>query len=274
MIDSTQNSPVEGFRLSPQQRSLWSLQQATQDTPFCAFSAIRIEGDLNASLLQQAVRELVSKHEILRTTFVRPPGIRSPFQVIGEAPQFSWSFVDLRILDDTQQELRLAEQLAQHRGQRLDFTHGPVLNLTLVKRAADVHVLLVALPALCSDSTTLASFTRELCAAYGRQEAQTEPLQYADFAEWQHELLEADDEDARAGKNHWQNLLDVAAAALTLPHEKRVVYPELFAPASVALELNSSAVEAFAREQGTSSSAVLFACWQALVWRLSVESES
>src|SRR6185369_7065012 len=89
------NSAIEGFRLSPQQRSLWALQQAAGGRAFRAFSVIRIEGELSAPLLQQAVEELVSRHEILRTTFVRPPGIKSPFQVISDAPQFSWTFVDL-----------------------------------------------------------------------------------------------------------------------------------------------------------------------------------
>src|SRR5262249_13729328 len=101
----------------------------------------------------------------------------------------------------------------------------------------------------------------------------TEPLQYADFAEWQHELLEADDKDAQTGKNHWRNLQDAAAPTLTLPHERRVVRSELFEPSSIPVDLNSASVEAFARAQGTSVSAVLFACWQAVVWRLIGETE-
>src|ERR1043165_3891379 len=131
---------VEGFRLSPQQRSLWALQQTAQGQPFRAFCIIRIAGKLSASRLQQAIEELVSKHEILRTTFVRPPGIKSPFQVIGEAPQFSWSFVYLSNVDATQQEIRIA----QDNNKYFDLAHGPLLKVTLIKRTADVHVLLVS----------------------------------------------------------------------------------------------------------------------------------
>ena len=105
-MELTTDSAVEGFRLSPQQRSLWSLQQTTQGQPFRAFSVIRIEGDLSAPLLRQAVEQLVERHEILRTTFVRPPGIKNPFQVIAEAPQFSWSFVDLSNVEVLPQELQ------------------------------------------------------------------------------------------------------------------------------------------------------------------------
>jgi amino acid adenylation domain-containing protein len=267
------DSSVEGFRLSPQQRNLWSLQQTVQGRAFRAFSAIRIDGDLSAPRLQQAVEELVSRHEILRTTFVRPPGIKNPFQVIGEAPQFSWSFVDLSGLDAGQQEISIAERIAEIRGKDFDLAHGPLLDLTLIKRDKDAHVLLVSLPALCGDSMTLTSFTGELCAAYARQEGSTEPMQYADFAEWQHELLEADNKDAQAGKNHWRSLQNVNAV-LTLPHEVRLPHPDRFEPASLSVDLNAIGVEAFAREQGASVSEVLFACWQALMWRLSGETES
>jgi amino acid adenylation domain-containing protein len=262
VMNATFESSMEGFRLSPQQRSLWSIQQSAEGEPFRAFSAIRIDGDLSAARLRQAVEELVSRHEVLRTTFVRPPGIKSPFQVIGDEAQFSWSYVDGSTFDAEQQE------------KPFDFTHGPLLHLTLIKRAADAHVLLVSLPALCSDSTTLANFTRELCGAYAGHEPSREPMQYADFAEWQHELLEADDKDAQAGKSHWRNLQDVDAQLLHLPHEKRVVRPALFEPASIAIDLNSARLDAFAREQDTPVSTVLFACWQALMWRLTGETES
>jgi len=272
VVDSGSNSPIEGFRLSPQQRSLWSLQQTAQGEPFRAFSAIRIDGDLSAARLQEAVGELVSRHEVLRTTFVRPPGIKSPFQVIGDEAQFSWSFVDLSGLVAGQQENSIAEEI--NAAQLFDLAHGPLLHLTLIKRAADAHVLLVSLPALCSDATTLANFTRELCGVYAGHEAPTEPMQYADFAEWQHELLEADDKDAQAGKSHWRNLRDVDAQVLSLPHEKRVVRSELFEPTSIAVDLDAAGLEAFAREQETLVSTVLFACWQALVWRLTGETES
>lgn len=254
-MDAIPNTAMEGFRLSPQQRSVWDLQQVAGGRGFRAFCVIRIDGDLSPTLLRQAVEEVVGRHEILRTTFVRPPGIKSPFQVIGDAPQFSWTFVDLGAFDAAQQESRTAEQIAQENDRSFDLAHGPLLHLTLIKRAASVHVLLVSLPALCSDSVTLANFTSELCRTYAGQDTPTEPMQYADFAEWQHELLEANDKDAHGGKN---NLQDVDATALTFPHEKRVVHPELFEPASIKVDLNSAGVEAFAREQGTSVSTVLF----------------
>ena len=161
-----QNSAVEGFRLSPQQRSLWSLQQTAEGQPFRALGAILLEGDLKPHVLQDAVQHIVSRHEILRTTFSRPPGIKTLFQVVGETSQFSWETVDLSSLDVTEQRLRIAEYFARERERPFDFDQGPLLRVTLIKQSGESHVLLVSLPALCGDSVSLANFTGELSRAY------------------------------------------------------------------------------------------------------------
>jgi len=278
-MQSTADSSVAGYRLSASQKTLWSLQQTTESHPFTAFGAILIEGPLNARRLQQAVEQLVRRHEILRTTFIRPAGIKTPFQVVAEEPRFLWSDVDVSDLEPTEQELRIAEQIAQHRDRHVDLVDGPVLSLVLIKRAANVQVLLVSLPALCGDSDTLANFTGELFDAYVNElkhKTAVDPMQYADFSEWQHELLEANDENARAGKSHWEDVQAAAGSPLTLPFENRVVGIQRFAPVSIPVELVSSQpqIETLAEEQGTSLSAVLLACWQAVVWRLAGEPDS
>ena len=202
------NSAVEGFRLSPQQRNLWSLQQTAGGQPFRMLSAILLDGDLQPHILQGAVQHIVSRNEILRTTFSRPPGIKTLFQVVGETSQFSWQTVDLSSLDVTEQRLRIAEYFAGESERPFDFDQGPLLRVTLIKQSSDRHVLLVLLPALCGDSISIANFTSELSRAYAsflnHHELTGELMQYADFAEWQNEQLEADNVDDSTGKTHWQ----------------------------------------------------------------------
>jgi len=144
----------EGFHLSPQQKNGWSLQQT-------AFSVIRVDGPLQVQLLESAVNTVVQRHEILRTTFHLAPGIKTPFQVVSPAAQFSWKNVDL-----TNQENRTAEYIAHERAQPFDYFQGPLLRVTLIKQSDTRHLLLVFLPALCADSATLANFISELSRAY------------------------------------------------------------------------------------------------------------
>src|SRR6185369_2411011 len=168
------SSKREGFHLSPQQKNLWSFQQ-TEDSQYRAFSMIRIEGPLQVLVLESAVNTVVQRHEILRTTFYLAPGIKTPFQVISPAPQFSWQSVDL-----TNQKKRIPEYIVHELAQPFDYFQGPLLRVTLIKQSDDRHFLLVLLPALCADSATLANFISELSHAYSATLNEDEPLQYAD----------------------------------------------------------------------------------------------
>src|SRR5690349_3192276 len=79
-----QTEPIAGFRLSPQQRRLWSLQQANQKMPRRAYVVFLLEGQLNTLALESAVREVVERNEILRTRFYRLDGLEFPVQLIND----------------------------------------------------------------------------------------------------------------------------------------------------------------------------------------------
>ena len=64
-----QKEIVQGFRLSPQQRHLWLLQQGEQCSPYRAQCAVLIEGALNVAIIKDALHKVVERHEILRTAF-------------------------------------------------------------------------------------------------------------------------------------------------------------------------------------------------------------
>jgi len=266
---------TEGFRLSQQQKGLWALQQEGSH-PYSAFSVICVEGLLQVQVLENAVNTVVQRHEILRTTFHLTPGIKTPFQVISPTPQFSWVSVDLSSFDPAQQEERIAEYTAREREQPFDYFQGPLLRVTLIKQSDARHLLLVSLPALCADSATLANFASELSRAYSAHLTRGEPLQYADYAEWQLELLDATDEQAAEGKDYWRKHQAGAAPSPVLPMQRRIVEPQEFVAGSVAVNLDGllEKIEALAQEQETSVATVLFAVWQALLWRLTAEMES
>jgi amino acid adenylation domain-containing protein len=250
----------EGFQLSPQQKSSWSFQQT-------AFSFIRLDGPLEVQVLESAVRTIVARHEILRTTFHLAPGIKTPFQVISPEPQFSWRSVDL-----TNQETGVAEYIIHERDQPFDYIHGPLLRVTLIKQSDDRHLLLVLLPTLCADSVTLANFISELSRAYSATLNEDEPLQYADYAEWQLELLDATDDQAVTGKDYWRK--QRTGASFVLPKQRRISKPQEFVPASFPFDLELEKIESLAQENETSVATVLFAAWQTFVWRLAGAMDS
>src|SRR5215207_5370534 len=81
---------VEGYRPSPQQRRVWSLQRrdeshASDATPYRAVCAVDIEGELDVRVLRAAVSDVVERQEVLRTTFRSVRGMSFPLQVVEDA---------------------------------------------------------------------------------------------------------------------------------------------------------------------------------------------
>ncbi|HEX3154977.1 MAG TPA: condensation domain-containing protein, partial [Candidatus Angelobacter sp.] len=77
--------PFEGYRLSPQQRRVWRLQQAESGRRYEARGALKIEDDLDIERLQAALQRVITGNEILRSVFVTVPGLGVPLQAVQGA---------------------------------------------------------------------------------------------------------------------------------------------------------------------------------------------
>jgi Condensation domain len=278
-----QADEIVGFRLSPQQRRLWSSQN---DPYFRVQASVLIAGDLQPTLLRKAVHAVVARHEILRTSFCCLPEFTFPLQVINETAEPCWESIDLSGLDEIDQARAIEEHFEQELSFRPDLSAGSLLRLSLLRLAAQKHLFLIGLPALCADARTLKNIAVEISRCYSVVDLPETPMQYADFSEWQNELLEAD--ETRVGREYWRNygtqLRDSPLLAGSLPFEKKPFLNssgghksgnptelEATSTASVRFSLSpeiTKKVDSLVREGNSSASGVLLGCWQILLWRL------
>jgi amino acid adenylation domain-containing protein/non-ribosomal peptide synthase protein (TIGR01720 family) len=273
-----QSLSIEGFRLSPQQKRLWLLQQAGHSQPYRAQCAVLIEGNLNTDTLEAAIQKVVERHEILRTNFQDLPGMNLPLQVIADNSLLAIRHHNIRDLSPEEQEAKI-EVLFQEASQlAFDFECGSVLDVSLVSLSPDKHLLLACLPAMNADLVTLRNLVGETSRFYAaslhNQELIDEPLQYVDIAEWQNELFEG--EEAELGKEYWRTKDLSCLAKWKLPQENPSVVKLGFEPKSISLTFNSERVtklEAIAQKYDTSISTLLQACWYVLLWRLTEQSD-
>ena len=259
--------PLHGFRLSPQQRRLWLQPGGRRAVAQCAVLVGGAPPDLRAAADAAAAR-----HEILRTTFRSPHGIKVPYQVVQARMAPAWKELSLAAVPVREQEDRIRQLLAEERSQEPDLENGPVLRLTLAELGPDRHALLVTLPLLCADSRTLRNLTRELLSGSGGEE---EVLQYADVSEWLNDLSgpEPGDENAEAARAFWRRQGFDGGELPPLPGERPAGGP--LDPLSVRLDLTAdlASLEACARSQEAALSDLLLAGWQTLLWRLGGEDE-
>ena len=208
---------LEGFAISSQQEHLWRLMRAAggSASPYVATCSIRIDGPLDRGLLRRALAWLVARHEILRTRFCRLPGLPLPIQVIHAAAVPRLPVVTLAALATAAPGAPGGQQLALAGvGELLslapfDLEREPLLRLVLVELRPGAHELLVSLPALCLDAASLRLLAAALASAYelarddgSVMEPAAQPLQYADYCQWQDELLA--ETEVAAAQAHWQ----------------------------------------------------------------------
>jgi amino acid adenylation domain-containing protein/FkbM family methyltransferase len=263
------------FRLSPQQKRIWALQQ--ESAAYRAQCAVLLTGDLGAATLKAAVRAVVEHYAILRTTFQRLPGVKIPFQSIAEGDAPAWREIDLRSVAPAEQEAAVHRVFEQEKLTPFDLRQGG-LRTTLVALARERHVLLLSASALCADEWTLGGLVAEISRAYaaclrGADEA-GEAVQYVQFSEWQSALLEED--DAEPGRDFWRRQDLSGLDALRLPFARTPGDGEQFAPSALAVRLDpalAARVDLRAEESGCDAAVFLMACWQTLIWRLTKQPD-
>jgi amino acid adenylation domain-containing protein len=240
------NPTVAGFRLSIQQDRIWS-QQNSESWAECEFA---LDGPLDKAKLRQAIREVVARHEILRTVFHRQTGVKVPFQVILDSPEFAWT----EAVGDQTQSTR-----------SLDLEKGPALSAVLLQVSPDSHVLGLRLPALCADLETLRNLGSEIFQFYAGTPPLEEVMQYADISEWQQELLTA--EESKPGRDYWRDYcrnIDFTQLDASLAGFERKP-AGAFLPAVVSQRISRDALGA-PNDQDLST--ILLASWLAFLSRM------
>ena len=147
--------------LSFAQEQLWFLDQLKPGNAAYNIAATgRFGGTLDPVALDQALRCLVCRHDILRTTYVGRAG--QPVQVIAPTLPLAVPLVDLRGLPEAERESR-ARDLAEAEARRpFDLACGPLLRANLLRLGDEEHLLLVTVHHIAVDGWSMRVLVREL----------------------------------------------------------------------------------------------------------------
>ncbi|MDB4951668.1 MAG: amino acid adenylation protein [Gemmatimonadetes bacterium] len=199
---------VETFPLSAQQRRTW-LRGGASRWLQCA---LLIDGPVEPSRLEAAVRQVAASDEMLRTVFRARRGLKVPFQVLLDGLDPAFEQVDGGGWDAAAElrEVRALLRCAQSDAPELE--NGPLLRVTLLRRARARHVLVVAIPAPWGDTRTLRNLAVEVARAYDPAPAGEERLAYAEFAAWQDERQAEAEEQGEEARAFWARALEVDEA--------------------------------------------------------------
>ncbi|MFE6867216.1 amino acid adenylation domain-containing protein, partial [Kitasatospora sp. NPDC057692] len=211
----------ERLPLSFAQQRLWLIDR--MEGPSALYNmplALRLTGELDRAALTAALGDLAERHESLRTVIAEHEG--EPYQRI-----LTGAAVAVELLDCTAESVDAEVERAARRP--FDLAVEPPVRATLLRVAADEHVLVVALHHIVGDGWSMGPLLRDLAEAYtlrlGGERPVLEPLavQYADYALWQRELLgdEADPRSPAARQlAHWRETLAGLPEEIALPVDR------------------------------------------------------
>ena len=134
------------------------------------------------------------------------------------------------------------------------------------------QILAITLPALSADAASVPALLADLIAYASDRELADEPLQYADFSEWQHERRSAGDETAQAAKARWQEALDGAAPRVPLAGVpvSPAALDEVAIPVDATL---TESVAELATRYGSAPAVVIHAAWHAFLARVTAQDD-
>ncbi len=233
--------------LSFAQARLWFLDQVQPGTAVYNLPvAYRLRGALEPAALAAALREIVRRHEALRTRF--PEGMVGPVQSVAPAAGFRLPRVDLSGLEREARERERERVTAAEALRPFDLARGPLLRAFLLELEPGDHLLLLAMHHIVSDGWSLGVLARELEALYaaaltGAGSPLPElPVQYADFAVWQREWMGG---EVLAGQlAFWRERLAGHAPLLALPLDRPRPAVQTFRGADAPVRLEAEAAAA------------------------------
>ncbi len=276
----TTAAAVGGFRLSPQQRRGWRVQQQGEG-PWTVLRALRLEGPADPSAVEAALSRVVARHEILRTAFRTVPGLGMPLQepLDGPPEESAPSLVEGAGAEGATRLPEAVRDRIAGEVRRAVAEGRPALCAHWLASAGGDPLLVLAASTLCADRPGLERVVRELAAELAGEvgDGGEEPVQYADLAEWQNDLV--DSEEGERERGLWRRLDLDAATSLRLPFEMEpeasaTLARPAFAPAVTALDLDADLAAACRRRAaaaGASREDLLLACWGLLLGRLTGE---
>lgn len=266
-------SAPKPFPMSFAQQRLWFLDQMQPgSTLYNIPGVVRLRGKLHLAALRKALNEIVRRHEVLRTTFDMLN--EQPVQIVAPPVGTELPVVDLCELpeDERQAETR---RLYEAEGKiHFNLAQGPLLRAKLLLLPDEQQLLIFTLHHIISDGWSTAVLIKELTILYESFAKNVPsplpelPIQYVDFAVWQHKRLSGEFLEKQLA--YWKEQLAGIPAALELPTDHPRMELRGASGAELSLLLSKPLGErlvSLSREEGVTLFMLMLAAFQTLLHR-------
>ncbi|WP_330231000.1 amino acid adenylation domain-containing protein [Nocardia sp. NBC_00508] len=211
--------------LSYAQQRMWFLNRfdpasASNNIPL----AVRLSGELDVAALRAAIRDLVARHEVLRTSYPEHDGVGGQRVHAVSEPG---AVPELLVVEVAESEI--PDRVVAIAGEGFDVTGAPPIRLRLLRCSDTEHVLVCVVHHIAGDGSSMLPLTADLMTAYSTRVDgaaptwEPLPVQYADYTLWQRDML-GDEQDPNSilarQIGFWRDRLADVPEKLDLPADR------------------------------------------------------
>nr|WP_231505345.1 non-ribosomal peptide synthetase [Paenibacillus massiliensis] len=168
------------YPVSSAQKRLYVLSQLEGgELSYNMPGSMLVEGQLDRAQLEEAFRQLIARHETLRTSFEIVDG--EPVQRVRDEVPFMVEYAQIRE-DETSAHIRAFIR-------PFDLQQAPLLRVGLLELEPERHLLLFDMHHIVSDGASMDVLVEEFIQLYEGSALPALRVQYKDYAVWQHSEL-------------------------------------------------------------------------------------
>jgi len=270
----------EYYPLSAAQKRMYILQQMDEEsTAYNIPALMTLEGALDKTHLEGVFRQLIRRHESLRTSFITIAG--EPVQRIHDHVEFeieyknsSTDYTDYTDEKDNKIHHSSFMNTPNHFIHSFDFSQAPLMRVGLAKQEEERHLLMVDMHHIITDGTSMELFVKEFMALYAGRPLPTLKLQYKDYAGWK--SSEKEKNALKIQAEYWLKQFREAPPALDLPLDSPRPVVKSFEGRGYSFEITAAetdALKALASAEGTTLYMALLTLYYIFLSRLTGQEE-
>lgn len=248
------------YLMSSAQKRTYLIWKMQGGTAYNMPQGMTVEGAFCPQQFEQAFKQVVSRHEILRTRFFM--GKEDGYQIVEETVKTDYTYVE-----DGKTEY---QQLFDEFVKPFDLEQGNLVRCMVVKRKEEQYFLFLDMHHIVGDGISMGIFLNELKALYEKKTVPELTKQYKDYSEWMQIR------DLSNQKNYWKSCFQDEIPVLNLPLDyargKEQSYQGAMESIAFDKEL-SLAIEAFTGEEEVTEYMVFLSAVMVLLAKYSRQSD-
>jgi fengycin family lipopeptide synthetase D len=231
-----------------------------------------LEGELERERLEEAFRNLIGRHESLRTFF--PLISHEPVQRVHDDIAFSVDYSEAKINIEDSECGGQVQAIITNFVRPFDLSRAPLLRVELVEFREAKHLMMADIHHIAADGLSNQIVVKDFMDLYAAKELPPLRIQYKDFSEWQNH--EKRKEEWKNREEFWLEQFEDKIPVLNLPTDYSRPPVKTFEGERIhfGLEANETrALKELALQEETTLYTVLLAVYYILLYKISGQED-